>query len=203
MSSVKDVDSQFERQLAGITPANANRITFNLGRPSAKVRSAGVVDKTIRLYGNKLMAKMARHGFGKEEVRGLTKAVRNPIAVFKNLERDGAYSILTTLKTRDGNFLVALDLGKGVDADVNMVSSVFGKESSSVVTWINRGYLRYVDKKKALNYLHSVAPIAAASDNRELLSAANIINDFENGKYSRENRLGKERNLRVVLGCSK
>ena len=127
---------------------------------------------------------MMRHGFRKEEVSGLTKAVRNPIAVFKNLERDGAYSVLTTLKTRDGNFLIALDLGKGVDADVNMVSSVFGKESSSIVTWINKGYLRYVDKKKALNYLHSVAPIATASDNQGLISATKIVNTFRNTNFS-------------------
>lgn len=130
---VKEIDRQFKQQLEMFTTATANRITFNLGRPSFKVRSAGVADKSIRLYGNKLMAKMMQHGFVKKDVSGLTNAVRNPIAVFKNLERDGAYSILTTLKTRDGNFLVALDLGKGTDADVNMVSSVFGKDGTSVV----------------------------------------------------------------------
>ena len=147
MSSVKDIDEKFEKQLKGFTPSNANQITFNLGRPSIKVLSAGMSDKQIRLYGNKLMAKMNVHGFSKDEVHGLPRAVRNPIAVFKNLERDGAYSVLTTLKTRDGNFLVAIDIGKGGDADVNMVSSVFGKNSTSVVGWINKGYLRYVDKQ--------------------------------------------------------
>ncbi len=130
------------------------------------------------------MAKMNKHGFRKSEIRGLSKAVRNPIAVFKNKDRNGAYSVLTTLKTRDGNFLVTLDLGKGGDADLNMISSIFGKNGVSVVGWINKGYLRYVDKKKALNYLHSAAPIAAASDNQGLISAAKIVKRFKNNKIS-------------------
>ena len=184
MVRVKEIDERFERQLASFTPSNANRVTFHLGRPSNKVRSAGVADKPIRLYGNKLMAKMNKHGFRKSEIRGLSKAVRNPIAVFKNKDRNGAYSVLTTLKTRDGNFLVTLDLGKGGDADLNMISSIFGKNGVSVVGWINKGYLRYVDKKKALNYLHSAAPIAAASDNQGLISAAKIVKRFKNNKIS-------------------
>ena len=187
MASIKDIDEKFERLLGDFNPSNANRITFNLGKPSKKVLLAGMADKQIRLYGNKLMSKMNIHGFTKDEVRGLPKAVRSPIAVFKNLERDGAYSLLTTLKTKDGNFLVAIDVGKGGDADVNMVSSVFGKNSKSVVGWINKGYLRYVDKKKALDYLHSAAPIAAASDKQELKSATIVVRNFSNNKLSGQN----------------
>ena len=38
----------------------------------------------------------------------------------------------------------------------------------------------YIDKEKALNYLHLSAPIAEASNNQELVSATNIVKNFEN-----------------------
>lgn len=185
---VRDIDLTFERQLAGFTPANANRITFNLGRPSHKLRAAGVADKTIRLYGNKLMAKIRKHGYSPNEISGLTKAVRNPIAVFQTHGKDNSYAILTPIRTTDKNFLVALRLGKGgVDADLLMVTSVYKKGDYGVINWINKGYLRYVDRKKALRYLHSAAPIAAASDIEELKSAAKIVTFFSNPKFLNRN----------------
>lgn len=184
MARVKEIDELFEEQLSKFSPKTADRTIFNLGNPSNKVRSAGVFDKPIKLYGSKVMEKIRKHGFDKDELRGLTKAVRNPIAVFKNYERESNFSILTTLKTKNGNFLLAIETGSGSDADFSIVKTVFGKGESNVIDWINKGYLRYVDKKKALNYLHLVAPIAAASNNQELNSAAKIVKSFRNNKFS-------------------
>ncbi len=180
--SVKDIDAKFERDLSSFSAASADGVVFHLGRPSSKVRSAGVADKEMKLYGSKVLKKLKKHGFGIDELHGLTKAVRNPIAVFNNYGKSGHYSILTSLKTRDGNFLVTLSSGKSEDANFNIVSSLFGKRHDSVVYWINHGYLRYVDKNKALDYLHLAAPIAAASDRKELSSAAKIVKSFRNNK---------------------
>ena len=174
------VNERFNEQLAQFTIDNADKINFNLGNPSAKLLSAGVADKPIRLHGSKVVKKMKKHGFSIEELRDLPKAVANPIAVFDNLGKDGNRSVLTELRTANGNFLVTIDLGKGTEADFDIVSSVFGKKGHSVATWINKGYMRYVDKKKALNYLHLSAPIAEASDNAELSSAAKVVENFEN-----------------------
>lgn len=184
MSEIKDIDVRFERDLTAYSKATSNSITFHIGSPSQKVLSAGVANKPIKLYGNKVAKKINKHGYKINELSGLTKAVRNPIAVFKNKAGKGNYSILTNLRTKNGNFLVTLDIGKGNDANFNIVSSVFGKGHSNVVGWINSGYLRYVDKKKALKYLHSAAPIAAASSIQELSSAAKIINNFKNNGIS-------------------
>lgn len=184
MSEIKDIDVRFEKDLASYSKITADKIIFRLGRPSRKVLSAGVMDKPMKLYGSKVAKKINKHGYSINELRGLTKAVRNPIAVFKNKADKGDYSILTDLRTKNGNFLVTLKIGKGQDADFNIVSSVFGKGHSNVVRWINSGYLRYVDKKKALKYLHLAAPIAAASSIQELSSAAKIINNFKNNSIS-------------------
>ena len=195
--SLEKVNEKFNEQLAEFTKDNTDKINFNLGSPSTKLLSAGVADKPIKLHGSKVAKKMKKHGFSIEELHDLPKAVANPIAVFDNLGKEGNRSVLTELKTANGNFLVAIDLGKGTEADFDIVSSVFGKKGHSVAAWINKGYMRYVDKKKALNYLHLSAPIAEASDNAELSSAAKVIQDFENPKVSDE-KVSEDDLYRVV-----
>lgn len=195
--SLEMVNEKFNEQLAEFTEDNADKINFDLGSPSAKLLSAGVADKPIRLHGSKVAKKMKKHGFSIEELHDLPKAVANPIAVFDNLGKEGNRSVLTELKTTNGNFLVAIDLGKGTEADFDIVNSVFGKKGHSVAAWINKGYMRFVDKKKALNYLHLSAPIAEASDNAELSSAAKVIQDFENPKVSDE-KISEDDLYRVV-----
>ena len=127
--SVKEIDAKFERDLSSFSAANANRTVFHLGNPSSKVRSAGVPNYAMKLYGNKVMKKLKKHGFRIEEIHGLTKAVRNPIAVFNNYGKRGHFSILTSLKTREGNFLVTISTGEGTDANFNIVSSLFGNKA--------------------------------------------------------------------------
>ena len=183
---MQEVNERFNEELDDFTIDNADEKVFDLGNPSAKLLSAGVADKPIRLHGSKIAKKMKKHGFSAEELRDLPKAVANPIAVFDNLGKDGNRSVLTELKTAKGNFLVAIDLGKGTEADFDVVSSVFGKRGDSVVGWINKGYLKYVDKKKALNYLHLSAPIAEASDNAGLSNAAKVVESFVNPSISEE-----------------
>ena len=174
------VNRRFNEQLETLTEKNADSTVLQLGRPSDILRAAGIADKPLKLYGSKVIKKMKKHGFKLEELQNLPEAVANPIAVFNNYQKEGNRSILTELKTADGNFLVSLDLGKGEDIDFNIVSSVFGKSDNKVINWINKGYAAYIDKEKALNYLHLAAPITAASDNQELSLATNIIKNFEN-----------------------
>ena len=181
---IEEVNKRFNEELKDFTLETADKFIFSLGMPSDVLLAAGVENKPIRLYGSKIAAKMKKHGFDAQELQNLPYAVAHPIAVFDNLSKRGNRSVLTELNTDDGNFLVTIDLGKGSDVDFDIVSSVFGKRGSSVVEWINKGYLKYVDKEKALNYLHLSAPIAEASENPGLNSAANIIKDFENPNIS-------------------
>lgn len=212
----EEVNEQFNRELAELTEENADTKIFNLGNPSSILLSAGVEDKPMKLYGNKVVKKMKKHGFALEELLDLPKAVANPIAVFNNYQREGNRTILTELRSQGKNIMVAITLGKnGVDVDFNIVSSVFGKRESNVVDWINKGYLTYINKEKALNYLYFSergiskaadnvgqedsnnlylsAPIAEAAENSELSSAANIVNNFENPNIG-----GEKNHYRVI-----
>lgn len=183
---LKKVNERFNEKLNGLTEANADKVVLSLGRPSDILRAAGVEDKPMKLYGNKVMKKMRKHGFTLDELHDLPQAVAEPIAVFKNYGKDGNRSILTELKTEQGNFLVTLTLGEGHDVDFNIVTSVFGKGESNIIDWIKRGFATYINKEKALNYLHHSALKAVTSDNQELISAANIVKNFENPSVAGE-----------------
>ncbi len=183
------VNAKFNEELAELTEDNADSVTFNLGRPSAILRAAGVEDMPMKLYGNKVIKKMKKHGFSLEELRNLPSAVANPIAVFNNYNKDANRSVLTELQVGDKHILVSITIGKnGVDADFNIISSVFGKGHDNIVDWINKGYATYLNKEKALDYLHfSERGISEASNNQELVSAANIVENFENPSVEGEN----------------
>ena len=182
------VNERFNNLLATLTDKNADKVVLSLGYPSRVLRLAGVKEMPMKLYGNKVMKKMRKHGFALEELRDLPRAVADPIAVFNNYGEDGNRSILTELRTQQGNFLVSVNIGKDADIDFNIVRSVFGKGDENIVDWINKGLATYINKKKALTFLsHQSAPIAATAANAELSSAAKLVENFENPKVSDEN----------------
>ena len=200
------VNERFNEELSNLTEENADKVTLWLGKPSKVLLAAGVEDKPMKLYGNKVIRKMKKHGFSLEELRDLPRAVADPVAVFNNYQREGNRSILTELKTQQGNFLVSVNIGKDADINFNIVRSVFGKGNENVVAWINNGLATYINKEKALSflshqsapiaataanagqesssYLHLSAPIAEALSNSRLSSAAKIIKDFHNPKLN-------------------
>ena len=47
--------------------------------------------------------------------------------------------------------------------------SVFGKDEDNIVDWIEKGYATYINKEKALNYLHHSALNAVTSERPRLI----------------------------------
>ena len=178
-ATLDDVNRRFNEQLKSLNKENAQSTILNLGNPGAVLLSSGISDKPIKLYGNKLLKKMSKHGFSIADVQDLPLKINAPIAVFQG-SVDNSFAILTELKIHDNNILASLSIGKGNDIDFNIVSSVYGKADNSIVSWITKGKALYVDKEKALNYLRISAPLAEAQDNQELSLATNIIKNFEN-----------------------
>lgn len=103
-ADMEAANRKFNEELSGLTEWNADGVVLDLGRPSAPLRAAGVEDKPMKLYGNKVVKKMKKHGFGKEALRDLLRAVADSIAVFDNYGREGNKSILTELRTEQGIF---------------------------------------------------------------------------------------------------
>lgn len=177
---LEEVNERFNEDLDGLTEENAQNVILDLGRPGDILLGAGLSDRKIRLYGNKVMKKIRKHGFDISSIRNLPIAINNPIAVFNNYGNDSNRAILTELKTEQGNVLATIEWGKGTDAELNIVTSVFGKGKENVVGWFNKGYATYINKEKALRYLRIPAPIAGAQDNQELSSATKVVKEFVN-----------------------
>ena len=104
----EEVNERFNEQLGGLTADNADNVVLSLGCPSKVLLSAGVENKPMTLYGNKVIKKMRKHGFALEELRNLPRAVADPIAVFNNYGENGNRSILTELKTGQSENSVAI-----------------------------------------------------------------------------------------------
>lgn len=186
---MEEVNQRFNEELAELTEENAQSKILYLGRPNEILSSVGIPDKELKLYGNKLIAKAKKHGFDVNEVKDLPQFMDTPIMVFSG-SQPNSFAILTEMPLNGKNVLVSIGVGKGVDVDFNIVTSVYGKKDDSIIRWINSGNLLYVDREKALNYLRIPAPIAGAQDNSELLSATNIVENFENPKLAGENSDG-------------
>lgn len=182
-----EVSNRFNAELAQLTEENSDSTIFSLGMPSSELIAGGVSPKLMRLYGNKVIKKMKKHGFALSDLLDLPKAVAHPIAVFST-HRDGSHAILTELKTEEGNILVTLEVGKGgADIDFNLLTSTYGKSHGKVVQWLNSGKATYINKEKALEYLASApAPIAGAKQAQELSLATKVVETFENAELSEE-----------------
>ena len=177
--SPDEVNERFNEELKTLSPENAQSRILWLGSPSEVLLAAGVRNMPIKLYGNKLLAKIAKHGYSLDDVRNLPEAVTHPIAVFDG-SRPGNHAVLTELETMDGeNVLAVLSVGTGNDSDFNIVNSVYGKSGSSITGWIEQGKLRWVDKEKALDRLRISALLAEAQNNQGQTSGKAALQSYQ------------------------
>lgn len=175
----EEVNEQFNRELTELTEKNAQSKRLKLGQPSPMLSAAGVPDKPIILYGNKLLKKAKLHNFDVKELHNLPLAMQNPIAVFEG-SHPNSFATLLEIKLGGYNTLASIEVNKKGEADFNIISSLFGKESKGVTKWILDGKLLSVDKEKAQSYISASALNADATYKKELSSAAKIVKDFVN-----------------------
>ena len=182
------INEQFNRELAELTEENAQSKRLKLGYPSPMLSAAGIPDKPIILYGNKLLKKSKLHNFDVKELHNLPLAMQNPIAVFEG-SHPNSFATLLEIKLGGHNTLASIEVNKKGEADFNFISSLFGKESKGVTKWILDGKLLSVDKEKAQSYISASALNADATYKNELSSAAKIVKDFVNPVIQDENLL--------------
>lgn len=207
---VEAANARFNEQLERLTPENADSTILDVGAPSPVMLAVGMPDRPLRLYGNKLLAKAAKHGYDSIDLRNLPEAIEQPVALFKG-RYDGAFAILTELRIGADNALATVDVNKGSELNVNILTSVYGKGRDRIARWIEAGKMLYADKKKVLDYLIPPAPMAGDPNNAGLSSekivdrtgpsapiadaalnrrssAAKVVTNFENPKIEPENK---------------
>ena len=173
-----------------VSNPNQKDKVLHLGRSSEFLKDGGISDAEIVLDYDKLVRKSSEnysnhHPYSAEDIYDLPIAVHNPIALFENTNGKGGFVILTELKKDGRNFIAALRTTEqnrkgGVLLTVNEITTLYPKEVRGIIHWINQGKITNVDKEKALHFIEALQPHAGTTiTNEELLSAANVVKDFE------------------------
>lgn len=69
---------------------------------------------------------------------------------------------LTEIEINGNKTLVSLNINKEQEVDINFITSVYGKNSNSVVDWIRKDKIAYANQEKTLDYLRTAVPITTA-----------------------------------------
>ena len=191
--SIEDVNERFnediEKYEEGTLPIGYR---FELGRPSAYLKSAGFPDLPISMRASLLARKAGDeiHPFDASDLRDLVDAFQQPIAIFK-YTRDDMRNLIVDVKHGDKHFLVGVTLNyKSNGIEINSVSGLFPKDSHEWIKWIQDGKAIRIDQKeKVLDLINSLRTNPAESERigLNLDSAAKIVKEHVNPQVEGEN----------------
>jgi type II secretory pathway component PulC len=105
------VDSRFneelQQQIDGTLPKGH---IYKLGNAGDILQSASIPTLPIELLSSRLSDKSMQenHPFDLSEVKDLPKAIQNPLAAFRSATHIGSYVIMTEIKHKGKNFVMAL-----------------------------------------------------------------------------------------------
>lgn len=148
-------------------------------------------DKFIRKSSDKYKH---AHPFTAEDILDLPKAINAPIAVF--VSTNGVDKVILTEIKKDGmNFIVTIKAVErkrkgGVILEVNEIETLYPKKSRGIISWINKKLASNIDKEKALAWVEALRTNRETElTEQELISATNIIQNFENPNIEPRNSL--------------
>ena len=182
---VEAVNARFNEQLQRWESGELRpEETIDVGYP-VRVMQQFMPHLPILIRQKVLSKSRKKHNLTAADMRGLPKAMANPIFVFKSNEE--TVSMLTELKSAGGkNIFVAVELHVnprmgGRMMEVNDILTIHGREVENVVLPIvENGTLVWVDKKKGLEWLHSAKSNSQAITAQTLDDAAKVVKTFEN-----------------------
>lgn len=173
-------NNELQQQIDGTLPKGH---VYQLGRPSKTLLSTGIPDLPIELSSTRLAEKagLRNHEFAIADVKGLPKAMQNPIAVFSYGNKDRSQNIIVGIERDGKNFVVGLHLNQyrqGIE--VNSIRGIFPKDNAEWLNWITQGKLLYADKQKIQTLINKQRTNLADVEYLDLDSIANIVKSFEN-----------------------
>lgn len=125
---------------------------FNLGKPGEILQKCGFPkDHRVELSGSRLMmkSKQRNHPFDITDVKGLDKAIQNPVAVFEYGNKAKSQNIIVELQKDGKNFLVGVFFNqKQRGYEVSDIRGLFNKDNIKWLRWIEQGKMIYGDKEK-------------------------------------------------------
>jgi len=183
MMKIDEINKKFNEelllQIEGLLPKNH---TYQLGTPSVILQSIRIPNLPIELRASRLndKAMQKEHPFDLREIVDLPKVIQNPLAIFRSATHLGYYILMTELKHSNKNFIVALQINTYKENnETNSIRSIYPKNNTQVINWIEDGLLEYVDKQKTIEWFSKQQSNSA--DVKKLFNrVAKIVQDFEN-----------------------
>lgn len=169
-----------------------------MGMPSEILLSTGFPNIPIELSATHMAekAKAAHHPFGIAEMKGLVKAIQNPIAVFTYGDVGKAQNVIVEIQHEGKNFVVGIHFNlKRGNAEVSSIRGLYPKDNAEWLNWINQGKLLYVDKEKIQNLINQQRRTLADVEYLDLDSATKIVKEFVNPKLPGRNISGSESSI--------
>jgi hypothetical protein len=161
--SVSDISKNFNKQLDEYVSGKLRSdVIFNLGKPSKVLKKTGVPNLEISLTQKVIKTKTGKHNYPVESLKDLPDRINDPIMVFPSKTQPNSKVVLTGIKYKNRNFVVALKLDetayRGRKAiQVNDIKSIYPKDFEKIINWIKEGNVDYVNKKKGLKWFEDSA----------------------------------------------
>jgi N12 class adenine-specific DNA methylase len=190
VNNINDIfNNELQQQIDGVLPEGH---IYKMGKPGKILLSTGVPDLPVQMSASRLKLKATSYGhdFDLSEVKGLVKALQNPIAVFAYGDKAKAQNIIIPLQKDGKNFIVGLSLKPTVNGktlEINSIRNVFPKKNSEWLNWISQGKALYLDKEKIQALIDQQRTILADVDYLDLDSVAKIVENFDNPVKNDEN----------------
>ncbi len=190
-------NTELEKQINGNLTAGH---IYQLGKPSEILLGTGVPDLPIELSSSHLAkkAKQSNHPFDISDIKDLPELLRNPIGVFAYGDKNKAQNVIVEAHKDGKNFIVGLSFNFTHDGiKVNSIRGLYPKDMHEWLTWIQNGKSLYLNKEKIQSLIHQQQSNLADVEYLDLDSINNIIDNFENASWVKQNntdKYGKVRN---------
>lgn len=163
---------------------------FNLGVPSDILKAAGINGNEIVLTQNVLREHLDKHGLDAADIKDLPLALQEPIMVYEWGDKAKSSVVITDIPKGNDRITTAIRTStNGKEIEVSRIASVHPKSVERLLKEMDteksdfaKDNLRYVDKRKALDWIAMVSPEETSQSGQGLDSAAKIIQNFENPK---------------------
>ena len=188
------VNERFNEELQRYQDGQMNKNDmFHLGNPYGTMRMF-LPDLPIVMR-QRIMTKgsVKKHNIEPAALENMPQHLSEPIFVFQRT--DNVLGVLTEMKDRDGkNVCVAISLSQTIQdgkdvLEVNDIRSIHGRNEADIIyPIVQNNTLVWADKEKGLAWLSSASQsVQQEIDKQDLVSAANIVRNFENPSVEEEN----------------
>ena len=188
MKNEDSFDLELEKLNEGKLPDSH---VFNLGKPGEILQNCGFpAEHRIELAAARLRMKATQgnHPFDILDIKGLTKALQEPVAVFEYGDKNKSQNVIVNLEKDGKNFLVGVFFNqKQRGYEVSDIRGLFNRDNMDWMHWIQQGKMIYGNKEKIqvlaeqqrtnLAEVHS-KEARTSSDSYYLDSVDNILQSF-------------------------